>query len=62
MRELGFVPLKSRNLMPGGKRGTMIRGWARPLRNSGKRKNGGAVQAVHSHTSNNTYPEPNRRG
>jgi len=32
MRSLGFIPLKSRRLMPGGFRGTTIRGWARPLR------------------------------
>jgi hypothetical protein len=30
MRELGFVPLKSRRLEPGGWRGTTIRGWALP--------------------------------
>ena len=32
MRALGFVPLKSRRLEPGGRYGTVIRGWARPLR------------------------------
>jgi hypothetical protein len=32
MRSMGFIPLKSRRLMPGGFRGTTIRGWARPLR------------------------------
>jgi hypothetical protein len=32
MRSLGFVPLKSRRLTPGGFRDTTIRGWARPLR------------------------------
>ncbi len=31
MRSLGFIPLKSRRLMPGGNRGTTIRGWTRPF-------------------------------
>jgi hypothetical protein len=31
MRSMGFIPLKSRRLMPGGNRGTTIRGWARPF-------------------------------
>jgi hypothetical protein len=37
MRSLGFIPLKSRRLMPGGFRDTTIRGWARPTRDSGNR-------------------------
>jgi hypothetical protein len=32
MRSLGFIPFKSRRLMPGGFRDTTIRGWARPVR------------------------------
>jgi hypothetical protein len=32
MRELGFVPIQSRRLMPGGYRNTVTRGWARPMR------------------------------
>ena len=32
MRELNFVAIKSRRLMPGGFRDTMTRGWARPVR------------------------------
>ena len=32
MRGLGYIPIKSRRLMPGGYRGTVTRGWARPLR------------------------------
>jgi len=32
MRALGFIPLKSRRLMPGGFRDTVTRGWARPVR------------------------------
>jgi len=31
MRSLGFVPIKSRRLMPGGYRDTVTRGWARPI-------------------------------
>jgi len=31
MRSMGFIPLKSRRLMPGGNRGTTIRGWAKPF-------------------------------
>jgi hypothetical protein len=32
MRELGFIPIKSRRLMPGGFRDTVARGWARTVR------------------------------
>lgn len=32
MRTLGFIPIKSRRLMPGGYRDTVTRGWARPVR------------------------------
>jgi hypothetical protein len=32
MRSLGFIPIKSRRLLPGGFHGTVIRGWTRPLR------------------------------
>jgi hypothetical protein len=32
MRSLGFVPIQSRRLMPGGHLNTVTRGWARPLR------------------------------
>jgi hypothetical protein len=32
MRSLGFVPIKSRRLMPGGYRDTVTRGWAHPIR------------------------------
>ena len=34
MRSLHFIPIKSRRLMPGGFRGTVTRGWARPVRGS----------------------------
>jgi len=33
MRSMGFIPIKSRRLMPGGFRDTVARGWARPVRN-----------------------------
>ena len=39
MRTLGFVPIKSRRLMPGGWRDTVTRGWARPVRALGCRSN-----------------------
>lgn len=32
MRELKFIPIQSRRLMPGGYRDTVSRGWARPMR------------------------------
>jgi hypothetical protein len=32
MRSIGFIPIKSRRLMPGGFRDTVTRGWARPIR------------------------------
>jgi hypothetical protein len=34
MRELGFIPIQSRRLMPGGWRNTVTRGWSRPVRES----------------------------
>jgi hypothetical protein len=34
MRELNFIPIKSRRLMPGGFRDTATRGWARPVRDT----------------------------
>jgi hypothetical protein len=36
MRSLGFVPIKSRRLMPGGYRDTVTRGWTRPFRQDGR--------------------------
>jgi hypothetical protein len=32
MRELNFIPIKTRRFMPGGFRDTVTRGWARPVR------------------------------
>ena len=37
MRALGFIPIKSRRLMPGGYRDTVTRGWTRPIRELKKR-------------------------
>ncbi len=34
MRALDFVPIRNRQLMPGGFRDTICRGWARPVRES----------------------------
>jgi hypothetical protein len=37
MRDLNFIPIKSRRLMPGGRAGnTVTRGWARPVREQRK--------------------------
>ena len=36
MRTLGFIPIKSRRLEPGGYRDTVTRGWARPFRQVGR--------------------------
>jgi hypothetical protein len=32
MRDLKFIPIQSRRLMPGGFRDTVTRGWTRPMR------------------------------
>src|SRR5207248_4764692 len=50
MRAMGWVGLKSRRLIPGGFRDTTIRGWARPMRESGHPptlKTGEKVQSPH---------------
>jgi hypothetical protein len=39
MRSIGFIPIKSRRLMPGGFRDTVTRGWSRPVRDSGYQTN-----------------------
>jgi hypothetical protein len=56
MRSLGFIPIKSRRLMPGGYRDTVTRGWARPVRQTGCRngpKHIVTVERSHSLTSMN---------
>jgi hypothetical protein len=45
MKILGYVPIKSRRLMPGGFRDTTTRGWARPLR-----------ETKHPHLTENQSP------
>ncbi len=52
MRSLGFIPIKSRRLMPGGYRDTVTRGWARPVREFSQTnsKHGGKVGASHLNT------------
>jgi hypothetical protein len=51
MRSLGFVPIKSRRLMPGGFSDTVTRGWARPVREP--LHQGRLNKPSHSHTSTN---------
>jgi hypothetical protein len=53
MRSMGWVALRSRRLAPGGFRDTTIRGWARPVRESGRRtnpKDGGTVGVTYPAT------------
>jgi hypothetical protein len=54
MRALGFVPIKSRRLLPGGFRDTVTRGWTRPVRESPRRTQDGEigerVQVFHADT------------
>jgi hypothetical protein len=64
MRTLGFIPIKSRRLMPGGYRDTVTRGWARPVRQIGCSKSPkGSVTAKPSHpdTSMNERTEQKDR-
>ncbi len=53
MRSLGYIPIKSRRLMPGGYRDTVTRGWARPIREFSQTnsKHGGKIGASHLNTS-----------
>jgi hypothetical protein len=56
MRTLGFIPIKSRRLEPGGYRDTVTRGWARPVRQTGCRNNPKDIITVkpsHSNSSGN---------
>jgi hypothetical protein len=50
MRALGFVPIKSRRLAPGGFRDTTIRGWARPVRDLNR--SGSATEHKHEGGNN----------
>ena len=56
MRAMGFLPIKSRKLLPGGWRGSEGRGWARPVREpaqQNKSQRGENLKGSHpdSHTS-----------
>jgi hypothetical protein len=56
MRSLGFIPIKSRRLMPGGYRDTVTRGWARPFRQAARQtslKESVTVGNCHPRTSMN---------
>ena len=60
MRSLGYIPIKSRRLMPGGYRDTVTRGWARPVRPAGCRngsKEGVTVKQPHLNASMNEQTE-----
>jgi len=52
MRSLGFIPIKSRRLMPGGYRDTVTRGWCRPVREFSRAslKQGEKVGSPHLNT------------
>jgi len=52
MRSMGFIPLKSRRLEPGGSRDTTIRGWARPVRECADR-----TSLKHGQTVENQRPD-----
>ena len=51
MRELGYVPLKSRRLLPGGWRTTSMRGWTRPVRLRKEKRQGERVGPYDRHVS-----------
>jgi hypothetical protein len=56
MRAMGFIPLKSRRLAPGGFRDTVTRGWARPLRASKYQSTATLGETVESFQINNPPP------
>ena len=58
MRSLGFIPIKSRRLMPGGYRDNVTRGWARPVRQSGCRDSPKEIVTVKPSHSNSSDTEP----
>ena len=56
LRTLGFIPIKSRRLEPGGWRDTVTRGWVRPLRKLGRQtslKEDVTAKPSHSNSSGN---------
>ena len=50
MRALGYIPIKSRRLVPGGWNDTLCRGWARPVREKPSFKQGAKVASLHLKT------------
>ncbi|WP_155255633.1 hypothetical protein [Bradyrhizobium elkanii] len=46
MRDLKFIPIQSRRLLPGGFRDTVTRGWARPLRGVKVERQGAAATRI----------------
>jgi hypothetical protein len=53
MRAMGFVPIKSRTLLPGGWRGSEGRGWARPIREPSHQTSLKQYESVKSSQPNN---------
>ena len=65
MRSLGFIPIKSRRLMPGGYRDTVTRGWARSVREFRRRENlgeGGKVTVSQPANVDPSSSQPTERG
>ena len=52
MRSLGFIPIKSRRLMPGGFRDTKARGWARPVRKTQGSKSSTPLMKAYTNNAN----------
>ncbi|VIO73287.1 hypothetical protein CI1B_48920 [Bradyrhizobium ivorense] len=57
MRDLTFIPIQSRRLMPGGFRDTVTRGWARPIRGSAQ-----SSTRYKGETAGWDRPSPTREG
>src|SRR5215510_1363635 len=55
MRSMGFVPLKSRRLVPGGYRDTTTRGWARPVREGQSKKSSSPRKSFANDGGKNDY-------
>jgi hypothetical protein len=56
MRQMNFIPIQSRRLMPGGHRSTVSRGWARPMRSLPTSKKVPPQQGTTSPRSNLAVP------
>jgi hypothetical protein len=56
MRDLQFIPIKSRRLMPGGRAGnTVTRGWARPVRTTKTSATTGTTGITRVNTAGGLY-------